>query len=125
MITIGVDAHKREHAAIAIDERGQTIGQWRGPNSPEGWLALRAWGEARSASAGRQWGIEGAGHYGRGLAQSLLSAGETVYDINPRWTALARRSQRTAGKSDRLDAQAVARYLWQEVANLAPLAPED
>jgi transposase len=55
----------------------------------------------------------------------LLTTGETVYDINPRWTALTRRSSRKAGKSDRLDAYAVALYLWREAASLPPLAPED
>jgi len=125
MITIGVDAHKRMHAATALDEAGRMLGHWQGANSPEGWAALRAWGEARSAAAPRQWGIEGAGNYGRGLAQALLTAGETVYDINPRWTALTRRQSRKAGKSDRLDAQAVALYLWREAAQLPPLAPED
>jgi len=37
--------------------------------------------------AERAWGIEGAGNDGRGLAPHRLTAGETVYDINPRWTA--------------------------------------
>jgi hypothetical protein len=37
MITIGVDAHKRVHAAVAVDEAGREVAQWRGPNSPDGW----------------------------------------------------------------------------------------
>ncbi len=125
MITIGVDAHKHLHVATALDAAGRELDQWQGPNSPEGWAALRAWGESHSAGASRQWGIEGAGHFGRGLAQALVTAGEQVYDINPRWTALARRSSRKRGKSGRLDAAAVARYLWQEVTNPVPLSPED
>ncbi len=34
MITIGVDAHKSVHAAVALDDAGRAIDQWRGPNSP-------------------------------------------------------------------------------------------
>jgi len=120
MITIGVDAHKQVHAATALDAAGREVDRWEGPNSPDGWAALLAWGRSLRRRAPRRWGIEGAGHYGRGLAQVLLAAGERVYDINPRWTALARRSSRIRGKSDRLDAAAVARYLWQDGANLVP-----
>ena len=127
MITIGVDAHKSVHAAVALDEAGRELDSWRGPNSPQGWARLAAWAAAQAASAGvqRRWGIEGAGHYGRGLAQHLVAAGETVYDINPRWTAQERQRARRPGKSDRLDARAVALFLWREAATLPPLNAED
>jgi len=36
MITIGVDAHKRVHVALALDEAGREISQWQGPNSSVG-----------------------------------------------------------------------------------------
>jgi transposase len=85
----------------------------------------RSGGGPTARRAGRQWGIEGAGHYGRGLAQALLTTGETVYDINPRWTAVTRRSARVPGKNDRLDAQAVALYLWREAERLPTLRAED
>ncbi len=69
MITIGVDAHKSVHASVALDDAGREIDRWRGPNSPAGW------------------------------AQHLVAAGETVYDINPRWTAGERRRARVCEKS--------------------------
>ena len=37
MLTIGVDAHKQVHAAVAVDEAGRDVARWRGPNSVEGW----------------------------------------------------------------------------------------
>ena len=40
MITIGVDAHKRVHVALALDEAGRQIGQRQEPNSPDGWQRL-------------------------------------------------------------------------------------
>jgi transposase len=73
----------------------------------------------------RQWGIEGAWSYGRGLAQHLVALGETVYDINPRWTAVRRRSARKLGKTDKLDARAIALLVRQEVETLPRVRPED
>ena len=63
MITIGVDAHKRIHVALALDEAGREIGEWRGPNSQAGWRDLSQW--AFGLGGERHWGIEGAWGYGR------------------------------------------------------------
>lgn len=123
MITIGVDAHKRVHVALALDEAGREISQWQGDNSPAGWRELGQW--ARAAGITRQWGIEGAWGYGRGLAQHLVASGEAVYEVNPRWTALGRRSARKPGKTDRLDARAVALLVRQEGSTLPQVAAED
>lgn len=123
MVTIGVDAHKQVHAAVALDEAGQGLGHWRGPNSRAGWQALHEW--AVGLGGPRQWGIEGAWNYGRGLAQHLVETGEVVYEINPRWTAEGRRSARTPGKSDALDAQAVARLVQREAATLPRVGADD
>ncbi len=112
MITIGVDAHKRLHVAVALDGTGQESESWRGPNSPAGWDHMLEW--ALALGEDRTWGVEGSGNYGRGLAQKLVEAGETVYEVNPRWTALRRRGARRRGKSDRLDAHAVAHFVRQE-----------
>lgn len=123
MITIGVDAHKRSNVALALDATGQAHGQWRGPNTAEGWAALARWAAERGEP--RQWGVEGAWNYGRGLAQHLVAAGETVYEVNPRWTAQRRRGARQPGKSDRLDAQAVAALVRSEGPTLPSVPAED
>ena len=126
MLILGVDAHKRVHAAVAVDEAGREVGAWRGMNSPAGWQELLAWTRTLdSADPARLWGVEGAGQYGRGLAQTLVAAGEVVMDVNPRWTAAMRSRQRRRGKSDRLDAAAVAQVVRQEGAALPSVALED
>jgi transposase len=122
MISIGVDAHKRVHAAVAVDDAGREVGQWQGPNSESGWSRLATW--SGQFGAPRTWGIEGAWSYGRGLAQHLVSTGETVYEINSRWTALGRRRGKKPDKSDRLDARAVALFVRQEAPAL-PLVHAD
>ena len=129
-LTIGVDAHKRVHAAVAVDGQGRVLEQWRGPNTPEGWQAVAAWadqvaaGVAVAPSGTLTWGIEGAWQYGRGLAQQLVAGGAAVVDVNPRWTAGMRRGSRTPGKSDRLDAQAVA-WVVQREPDLPRVPAED
>jgi transposase len=120
MLWIGVDAHKRVHQAVALDEGGGPAAQTV-PNTPAGWAALLRWAQA---GAERAWAIEGAGSFGRGLAQFLAARGERVYEVNPRWTALRRRSARRPGKSDRLDALAVARLLREEAATLPVVLPD-
>jgi hypothetical protein len=71
-----VDAHSRLHVAVALDAAGVELGRWQGANDTTGWAALLAWAAALGSM--RQWGIEGSGGYGRGLAQSLVGVGEAV-----------------------------------------------
>jgi transposase len=123
MITIGVDAHKQVHVAVVLDEAGRELDRWQGPNSAEGWLKMLGW--ASSLGSTRRWGVEGAWNYGRGLAQHLVEAGEEVYEVNPRWTAEERKRSRKRGKSDRLDALAVAELVWREGSDLPVVVEED
>ena len=123
MIAIGVDAHKRVHAALALDDRGTVLGSWRGANTTKGWMELQHW--ASQWSGPRHWGIEGAWNYGRGLAQFLVAHREIVYEINPRWTAERRRRTRKADKNDRLDAHAVAKLVREDGSTLPQVTSED
>lgn len=123
MITIGVDAHKRVHVAVAVDDAGREVGRWTGPNNPAGWRQLGVWGTTLGPAC--RWGIAGAWNYGRGLAQDLIGAGATVYEVNPRWTAQQRQRARKPGQNDRLDARAVALFVWREAATLPAVTPDD
>ena len=124
MVTLGVDAHKRIHVGVALDEAGREIAQWRGQNSSVGWQDLLEWALGLDAGP-RQWGIEGAWNYGRGLAQHLVEAGETVFEVNSRWTAAGRRRARQTAKTDRLDARAVAHWVRQEAPRLPQVRADD
>ena len=126
MHTIGVDAHKRVHEAVALDTAGREVGRRRVPNTAAGWRDLLTWATGLGGEdAPRRWGIEGAWGYGRGLAQHLVTAGEAVFEVSPRWTAEARKSARKPGKSDALDALAVARLVLGEAATLPVVGAED
>lgn len=123
VITIGVDAHKAIHVAIALNEAGQRLGEWSGGNTVGEWARFHEW--MKSFNGQCQVGIEGAGSYGRGLAGSLVHAGEVVYDINGRLTAIGRRHARRRGKSDRLDAEAVAQTVRRETDALPRVVCND
>jgi transposase len=123
MLSIGIDAHKRVHVAIALDDAGRVVDRWRGPNSADGWQSVYQW--AAGLGGARQWGIEGAWSHGRGLAQCLVAGNEAVFEINPRWTAAGRRTARNRGKSDPLDARAVALLVWRESGTLPRVSADD
>jgi transposase len=109
MIVIGVDVHKHSLTAVAVDELGRPLAERSGPVEDE----LVRW--ARSLADGRLlWAVEDCRHVTRGLEQLLLGAGERLVRVPPRLTGPERRRGRTRGKSDRLDALAVARAALRE-----------
>ena len=121
MIWIGVDAHKRIHQAIAISESG-IVGERTVANSTAAWTELLQW--ARQWPE-RTWAVEGAWYLGRGLAQYLAEQGEPVHEVSGRLTAQRRGRMARRGKSDRLDAHAVATLLREEAARLPQVLAQD
>jgi transposase len=106
---IGIDPHKRGLSAVALDSRGGVLGQWHGEASRRGVDALRAWAAEHAPSA--VWAIEGSTGLGRRLTIALLSAGAEVHDVCATRTADHRRRRPGRGKSDSVDAEAIAREL--------------
>ena len=121
MIWIGVDAHKQVHQALALSREGP-VGERTVANTPAAWAALLEWAQQWPE---RIWAVEGAWYLGRGLAQYLARADERVHEVNGRWTARRRRGMRRPGKSDRLDARAVAQLLREEADTLPRVYAED
>ena len=70
------------------------------------------WG--RVLDGERLWAVEDCRHVTRGIEQVLLARGEQLVRVPPRLTAPQRRSGRTRGKSDAIDALAIARAALQE-----------
>ena len=123
MITIGVDAHKEVHVAEAVDDLGRSVGRIEAPSANLGWKKFFIWANALGPE--RIWEIEGTWSYGRSFAQHLLSLGETVYEINPRWTAQGRRRARKTDKNDSLDARAIALCTLREPTTLPRVTRDD
>jgi len=73
---IGVDTHRDQHTlAVVVAPAGAVVAQTAVRASGAGYAtALRF--ASRYASGVRAWAIEGAGHYGAGLARYLAERGE-------------------------------------------------
>lgn len=111
MVTLGVDAHKRTHTAVAVDDAGRRLAERTVAATSAGHLALLRWA-ARFDE--RRWALEDCRHLSRRLESDLLRAGEVVIRVPPKLMAGARRSGREPGKSDPIDAAAVARAALRE-----------
>jgi transposase len=111
MVTLGGDCHKRNHMLVAVDENGRARGELRVAATTDGHVEALAW--ARQWPE-RRWALENCRHLSRGLERDLLTAGEAVVQVSPKLMGTARRSGREAGKSDSIDALAVARAALKE-----------
>jgi len=110
-VMIGVDAPKRTHTFAGVDEVGRQLTTRTLPATSEGHLAALEWAQQWPR---RVWAIEDSRHLTRRLEADLLRAGETVVRVRTRLMTDARRSGRLRGKSDPIDALAVARATWRE-----------
>jgi transposase len=110
MITLGIDAHKRTHTVVAVDALGrQRATKTTTATTTADHLELLRWAEALDGGHERQWAVEDCRHLSRRLEADLLAAGERIKRVPPKLMAHARDSARTYGKSDPIDALAVAR----------------
>src|SRR5215218_6075263 len=109
MIVIGVDVHKHSLTAVAVDEAGRMLGERTVAGANDG---LMAW--ASSVSNDRLWALEDCRQLTRALERELLAAGEELVRVPPKLMAPERRAGRARGKSDPIDALAVARAALRE-----------
>lgn len=112
MVVIGIDAHKRTHTAVVTDYLGRKVAQKTVGTTSADHLALLRW--AAEHDTERTWAIEDCRHLSRRLERDLIAAGERVVRVPPKLMAHVRDSARTYGKSDPIDALAVARAALRE-----------
>jgi len=108
MIVVGVDVHKRSLTAVAVDEAGRQLAEQTVAAAEE----LLTW--AASLGGERLWAIEDCRQLTRTLERTLLAVGERLVRVPPKLMAPERRAGRTRGKSDPIDALAVARAALRE-----------
>jgi transposase len=121
MLTIGVDPHKRTHSAVAVDQVGTEVAGTTKAAVPDGFDAMLRWSRSLG-NAERVWVIEDCRHVSGRLERFLLDRGETVVRLPPRLMANARESVRERGKSDPIDALAIARTALPEGIENLPAA---
>jgi transposase len=127
VITIGIDPHKQSHTAAAVTSTtGELCDRLTIASDQAGHERLLEW--ARALDPERRFAIEDCRHVSGRLERELIARGERVIRVPPKLMAGARRSQREFGKSDPIDALAVARAALREpglpVAHLDPKARE-
>jgi transposase len=110
----GVDTHKHTHYAAAVDQHGRLLGSQEFPATDRGYQRLLAW--MRGHGPVRAIGVESTGSFGATLTRALTKAGERVVEVN-RPNRLARHMD---GKSDRLDAEQIARAVLSQTSTAIP-----
>ena len=111
MVILGADLHKRWHTVVAVSATGRKLGERTVRATPDGHLELRRWA---AGFPERRWALEDCRHLSRRLEIDLLRSGEAVVRVPPKLMAGVRRSVREPGKSDPIDAYAVAQAALRE-----------
>jgi transposase len=121
MIVLGADMHKQTHTVAAIAAAtAEFLGDKTVRVGDEGFLALLDW--ARSLGEERVWALEDCRHVSGAFERFLMTRGERVVRVATKLMSDARRSGRERGKSDRIDALAVARAALREGLDGLPSA---
>ncbi|GAA2078919.1 hypothetical protein GCM10009821_20440 [Aeromicrobium halocynthiae] len=122
MVVVGADVHKRTHTFVAVDQAGRELGHKTFDADSTGHRKAVAWARERFGTE-LLWAVEDCRHLSARLERDLLTAGQQVVRVPPKMMAEQRRIARTRGKSDPIDAAAVARAALRE-PNL-PVASHD
>src|SRR5215467_7730511 len=124
MIVIGTDTHKATHTCGAVFAgTGRLAGELTAPARKAGFAELLGWG--RSLDPERIWAIEDCRHVSGSFERFLVASGERVVRVPPKLMGQSRRGERTRGKSDPIDARAVARAALREGPETLPAAHLD
>lgn len=122
MVVVGADVHKRKHTFVAVDEVGRKLGEKTVEATTAGHTAVIMWAREQFGTA-LIWGIEDCRNMSARLERDLLSAGQQVVRVPTKLMAQVRKSARIRGKSDPIDAEAVARAVLREPE--LPIASHD
>lgn len=121
MIVLGADMHKRSHSiAAVVAVTGELVADRTVEVGARGFAAVLDW--ARRLGDQRVWALEDCRHVSGAFERFLLARGERVVRVAARLTASERRNGRDRGKSDLIDALAVARAALREGLDRLPVA---
>ena len=124
MIVLGADAHKRSHTIAAVSATtGELVGEQTVQVGARGFAALLSW--ARALGGERVWALEDCRHVSGSFERFLIGRGERVLRVTTRLMSASRRNVRDRGKSDNIDAIAVARAALREGLEALPAAHLD
>lgn len=113
MVVVGADVHKRTHTFVAVDAVGRKLGEKVVTATTPGHRQAVRW-VREQFGVEVVWAIEDCRHLSARLERDLLTANQQVVRVPPKLMAQVRASARTRGKSDPIDALAVARAYLRE-----------
>jgi transposase len=122
MVVVGTDVHKRTHTFVAVDEVGRKLGEKVVAATTAGHHSALAWARMQFGDD-LLWGIEDCRNLSARLERDLLSMGQSVVRVAPKLMAQSRACARTRGKSDPIDALAVAQAVLRNPG--LPVAAHD
>ncbi|MEO9120149.1 MAG: transposase [Solirubrobacteraceae bacterium] len=117
---IGVDPHKQTHTAAAVNNLGVEREYVTVPARWVGSEQLLSW--AGGLDTERVWAVEDVRNVSGSLERFVIDRGETVVRLAPQLMAGARQGARTRGKSDPINAVAIARAALREGVENLPTA---
>jgi transposase len=118
---IGADTHKSSHTLAAVEAAtGRRLASRTVAADDAGMRATVRW--ARDLGGERVWAVEDCRHVSGRLERALVGAGERVVRVAPKLMGASRRGERQPGKSDEIDAQAIARAALREGVETLPSA---
>jgi transposase len=115
VVVVGIDVHKQTHCAVAVDEAGGQVGSAVTVRATDaGHRQLLRWAQRKFADQPVEFAVEDCRHVSGRLERALLDAAAVVVRVPPKLMAQTRTSARTRGKSDPIDALAIARAALRE-----------
>ncbi len=113
MIVIAADTHKSTHSFSAVDYATGRVAAERTLGADRaGMLQTLRWGKGLGDE--RVWALEDCRHVSGRLERLLVASGERVIRVPPKLMGQSRRAERTSGKSDVIDARAIARAVLKD-----------
>jgi transposase len=124
MIVLGADMHKRSHTIAAVDAAtGGMLSETTVQVGARGFEEVLV--SARGLGRQRVWALEDCRHVSGSFERFLIGRGERVIRVPTTLMAGERRGSRQRGKSDSIDALAIARAALREGINSLPAAQLD
>lgn len=121
---IGIDAHTREHTALALNRFEEEVGRLTFDNTHQDIALFLSWIPEVTGKGGVLIGVEGGGTERHALLRALLQKHTEVYEINPLYTQQRRLLGTKGDKSDAKDAKLIASVLTRSLSELPKILPD-
>lgn len=118
---IGIDVGGEKHALCVTDSSGKRLTRFMFDETDDGYAKLK---KALPVQEGALVGMEATGHYWRNLFATLVGWGYDVVLLNPLATKRHVEAELSRAKTDRVDAEAIARFLREKQPAPTPLPDE-